>query len=152
MFQPMALPGPAPVISWGEPALSNDSVLAKAGASSRTPNASAESVCIQRFSHFGLEVRWEPCADVVKARPTGRYDSLSASCFFVEFCVWLRRDAHPTMGRRDACPTTDRRDACTTTDRRDACTTTHRRDACTTTDRRDACTTTHRRDACTTTD
>src|SRR5208283_809922 len=72
MFQPMALPGPAPVISWGEPALSNDPVLAKAGASSRTPNASAEFVCIRRFWHFGLEVRWEPRADAVNARPGSR--------------------------------------------------------------------------------
>src|SRR5208337_533505 len=27
-----------------------------------SPNTSAESVCIRRFWHFGLEVRWEPRA------------------------------------------------------------------------------------------
>src|SRR5208283_2028679 len=40
ILQPVALPGPAPVISRGEPAFSNDAVLAKAGASSRTYSAS----------------------------------------------------------------------------------------------------------------
>ena len=40
-------------------------------ASSRTPNAGAESVCIRPFCHFRFEVRWKPRADVVNARPTG---------------------------------------------------------------------------------